>query len=81
MKRKTVGMCLCFKRTARGMAERRLTTDLKGRPVGASIIPMHSENIKRLENAYRHPFEKIHEEYFECGEDWQRQNTFDSKKV
>jgi len=41
------------------LAERRLTTDNQGRPLGLAMDPMHSENIRRLKNAYRHPFEKI----------------------
>lgn len=44
--------------------ERRLTTDLNGRPVGSQIEPMHRENIKRIVHAYRHPFERIPDEYF-----------------
>jgi hypothetical protein len=56
----------CFRRNVQRMAERRLTTDYNGKPVGATIIPMHKDNIRKLKNAYRHPFERIHEEYFEC---------------
>jgi hypothetical protein len=46
------------------LAERRLTTDHHGRPLGLAMDPMHTENIRRLKNAYRHPFEKIPQEYF-----------------
>jgi len=44
--------------------ERRLTTDNNGRPVGSQIVPMHRDNIKRIVHAYRHPFERIPDEYF-----------------
>ena len=47
------------------MAQRRLTRDLDGKPIGASITPMHKDNIRRLKNAYRHPFQRIPAEYFE----------------
>lgn len=47
------------------MAPKRLTRDLDGKPIGASITPMHKENIHRLKNAYRHPFQRIPAEYFE----------------
>lgn len=47
------------------LGERRLTTDLNGRPIGTHIDPMHRENIKRIKMAYRHPFERIPEEYFD----------------
>jgi hypothetical protein len=45
-----------FLRNVSKMSRRRLTTDLEGKPLGASITPMHKNNIKRLKNAYRHPF-------------------------
>lgn len=47
------------------LGERRLTTDLNGRPIGTHIDPMHKENIKRIKSAYRHPFERIPDEYFD----------------
>ena len=47
------------------MAQRRLTRDLDGKPIGVSITPMHKDNIRRLKNAYRHPFQRIPAEYFE----------------
>lgn len=47
------------------LGERRLTTDLNGRPIGTHIDPMHRENIKRIKNAYKHPFERIPDEYFD----------------
>ena len=47
------------------MAPKRLTRDLDGKPIGASITPMHKQNIHRLKNAYRHPFQRIPAEYFE----------------
>ena len=47
------------------LSERRLTTDLNGKPTRDLIIPMHKDNIRRLKNAYQHPFERIPEEYFE----------------
>jgi hypothetical protein len=46
------------------LGERRLTTDLDGNPIGTHIDPMHRENIKRIKLAYRHPFERIPDEYF-----------------
>jgi len=45
-----------FLKNVSKMSRRRLTTDLEGKPLGASITPMHKNNIKRLKNAYRHPF-------------------------
>ena len=47
------------------LTRKRLTTDLKGNPIGASMTPMHKDNIRRLKNAYRHPFQKIPADYFE----------------
>jgi len=47
------------------MSRRRLTTDLNGESIGASITPMHKDNIKKLKNAYTHPFQRIPSEYFE----------------
>jgi hypothetical protein len=44
--------------------ERRLTTDKLGRPLGTKIDPMHKENIRRIKAAYRHPFERIPDDYF-----------------
>ncbi len=38
------------------LRKRRLTTDFEGSPLGASITPMHKDNIRRLKNAYKHPF-------------------------
>jgi len=47
------------------MSHRRLTTDLNGNSIGASITPMHKDNIRKLKNAYTHPFQRIPPEYFE----------------
>ena len=47
------------------LRNRRLTRDINGKPIGASITPMHKDNIKKLKNAYKHPFQKIPSEYFE----------------
>jgi hypothetical protein len=47
------------------MRHRRFTTDLDGKALGATITCMHKENIRRLKNAYKHPFNKIPPEYFE----------------
>lgn len=56
------------------VTERRLTTDLKGRPMGAVIEQMHDDNIRRIKHAYRHPFERIPEEYYEYKYQFGNQN-------
>lgn len=47
------------------LSDRRLTTDLNGKPVGSQMVPMHRDNIKKLKHAYKHPFQRIPEEYFD----------------
>jgi hypothetical protein len=46
------------------MARRRLTTDKDGNPIGSKKSEIHPDNIKKLKEAYRHPFEKISMEYY-----------------
>jgi hypothetical protein len=58
-----------FKKNMAMLSVRRLTTDENGRPLGATIAPMHKDNIRRLKKAYRHPFEKIPKDYFELVRD------------
>ena len=54
----------CIARNARMIKKRRLTTDKEGNSIGSKMTEMHPDNIKRLKNAYRHPFEKISLEYY-----------------
>ncbi len=56
---------LGFSKNVNIVRNRRLTRDIDGKHIGASITPMHKDNIKKLKNAYRHPFQKIPAEYFE----------------
>jgi hypothetical protein len=46
------------------MTKRRLTTDKDGNPIGSQKAPIHPDNIKKLKDAYKHPFEKISMEYY-----------------
>ena len=54
----------CLARNARMIKKRRLTTDKEGHSIGSKMTEMHPQNIKRLKNAYKHPFEKISMDYY-----------------
>jgi hypothetical protein len=54
-----------FLRSVNMMRLRRLTTEVDGRPLGASFKTMHKDNIRRLKNAYKHPFQKINHDIIE----------------
>ena len=57
-------LIMFFTRNKRLMTRRRLTTDKDGNPIGSQKSQIHPDNIKKLKNAYRHPFEKISMEYY-----------------
>lgn len=57
-------LIMFFTRNKRLMTKRRLTTDKDGNPIGSHKAPIHPDNIKKLKDAYKHPFEKISMEYY-----------------